>query len=149
MTELQAWFFMALAVLSAVGVFAGIGYGRRTARQQETLNFINNYNADRRVSAGHAVLRAAGDGDAAQILAEGNNRVNFLFLMNLFEILAVGLKNGIYDKQMTAGIFGRDIREIYDKSAPLIAHIRKAESDSEAFSEFESLALNIQTRYRL
>ena len=152
MTEFQAWFLVASAIVSvvaAIATFAGIVCGRRAAKRQATLGFINDYNSDRRVSAAHAVLRMIGDKDAATILEEQNSRDNFLFLMNMFEILASGFKNGMYDEKIIVSMLGRDIREIYDKSAPLIAHIRKAESDGEAFSEFESLAQSIQTRYRL
>ena len=44
--------------------------------------------------------------------------------MNKFETLAIGLKNNIYDKKMVRDAFGRDLKEIYNKSKPWINYIR-------------------------
>lgn len=65
--------------------------------------------------------------------------------MNKFETLAIGLKNNIYDKKMVRDAFGRDLKEIYNKSKPWINYIRNNESDSDAFNEFEKLAEKTKT----
>ena len=64
--------------------------------------------------------------------------------MNRFEILAIGLERGIYDKHLVADYFGRDLREIYADAAPLIEHIRLTEKDPNAFIKFEELARDIK-----
>lgn len=148
MTAFQAWLFLGATVVSIIGAGCGIWSSRRTAKQQATLNFINGYNDDPRVPKGHAVLRVGGGETPEEILTE-ETRVNFLFLMNKFEILAIGLNRGIYDEAIVLDTFGRDIREIYQKSKPFIAHIRGKESDAEAFLGFEKLAGKIETGVRL
>ena len=148
MTAFQAWLFLGATVVSIIGAGCGIWSSHRTAKQQATLNFINGYNNDPRVPEGHAVLRMDGGKMPGDILAK-ESRIKFLFLMNKFEILAIGLNRGIYDEIMVLDTFGRDIREIYQKSKPLIAHIRGSESDAEAFLEFEKLAGKIETGVRI
>ncbi|WOV92192.1 MAG: DUF4760 domain-containing protein [Candidatus Zeuxoniibacter abyssi] len=62
-----------------------------------------------------------------------------------FEIIAIGLKNAIYDKKMVKDAFGRDLKKIYNESKPLIEHIRTDESDNDAFTAFGQLAKSIKT----
>ena len=147
MTPFQAWLLLGATAVSIIGAGLGIWSSRRTAKQRATMDFLNGYNDDPRVSEGHAVLRMDGGKTPGDILT-GENRDNFLFLMNKFEMLAIGLKRGIYDKDMVLDTFGRDIREIYQKSESFITHIRGNESDAEAFLEFEKLAGKIKTGVR-
>ena len=67
-------------------------------------------------------------------------RMQILFVLNKFEILAIGLEQKIYDRQMIKDCLGRDVARFYNLSKPIIAHIRNNESDSKAFTEFEKLA---------
>ena len=46
---------------------------------------------------------------------------------------------------MVRDAFGRDLKEIYNKSKPWINYIRNNESDSDAFNEFEKLAEKTKT----
>ena len=67
-------------------------------------------------------------------------RTQILFVLNKFEVLAIGLEQKIYDRQMIKDCLGRDVARFYNLSKPIIAHIRNNESDSKAFTEFEKLA---------
>ncbi len=144
MSEAQATVFLWLAFFSLVAACLGVWAGRHTSRQKATLDFIADYNNDSRVSDGFRVIRKK-----PQDLSTPADRDAFLFLMNKFEILAMGLKNGIYDKRMVSDTYGRDLREIYAQSKPLIEHVRVHEADSEAFCEFEKLANAVKTKNSL
>ena len=61
--------------------------------------------------------------------------------MNMFEILAIGLNRGIYDKGMALDMFSDDLRNIYKDAKPLIEHIRK--TGDNAFRHWEELAEKI------
>ena len=135
------------AVISFACVRQEIRANRRTARQRETLDFLKRYNSDERISSGHAVLRMNGAAD--EILKNKENLDNFLFLMNEFEILAIGLKNEIYDEAIVLDAMGRDISAIYQKSEMLIKYRRKNVSAPAAFLEFEKLAGKVETNTRM
>ena len=47
---------------------------------------------------------------------DSKERAAFLFLMNSFESMAVGLTHDIYDRQMIKDIFGSDLLKIYEKA---------------------------------
>ena len=140
MTEIQANWLIVIAVLSAGFACWGVWLSRRTAKQRATLDFINEYNNEPRVSSAFRVIRKK-----QSIFSNDDDRDDFLFLMCKFEILAIGLKNAIYDKKMVKDAFGRDLNKIYNESKPLIEHIRTNESDSDAFTAFEQLAKSIKT----
>ncbi len=131
-------------------------------RQKNTLEFINDYNRDKRFDEGIAVLRSSiyeGEKRANYILEEENRKdyEKFLFLMNEFEILAIGLKRKVYDKKMIKDYFGHDLLTTYKKSKLLIEAIRtknkvNSKGDNEtaaqgdkAFEKFEDIA---QTLYK-
>ena len=142
----------------------GIIRVRFTARQRETLKFMNDYNNDPMVSEGFAVIQRIKrlpehDKPAAIVNAlnrehnGGQERMHFLFLANKFEILAIGLEDRIYDQEMIDRFLGRDIVEIYKDSLPLIKRIRESASDAVgdeddpvAFEEFEKLAKKVKKR---
>ena len=146
----------------------GIIRVRFTARQRETLNFMNDYNNDPMVSEGFAVIhrikclqeqdKPAAVADALNREKDGGkgmgmDRMHFLFLANKFEILAIGLEDRIYDQEMIDRFLGRDIVEIYNDSLPLIKRIRDSEpnfvgseNNPVAFEEFEKLAKKIDKR---
>lgn len=142
MTETQGCWIITIAIVSVVAACWGVWLSRKTARQQATLNFFAEYNNNSRVSCAFQVIRKEREQFS---FSEKEERSDFLFLMNKFETLAIGLKNNIYDKKMVRDAFGRDLKEIYNKSKPWINYIRNNESDSDAFNEFEKLAEKTKT----
>ena len=122
---------------------------RHTARQQETLKFINDYNNDPAVAKGFAVIYRVADGNLSVGSAMdkvSEHRGNFLVVANKFEILAIGLDHQIYEHGMINDFFGRDIASIYRSSEQLIAYVRSQEADPKAFKEFQKLAEDIEKK---
>lgn len=136
-----------------VAVWA-IWQNRNITKENHTLSFIRDYNSDARVDAAHRFIRDSVIGHSKQAIADSyrhaDQRANFLFLMNKFEILAVGLERGLYDKKLVDKIFDYDICEIYDSAKPLIDIIRETENSSDyalAFENFEKLAAETKPHY--
>ena len=128
----------------------GIIRVRFTARQRETLKFMNDYNNDPMVSEGFNVIYQVKEGDLPiegaldRAKNNGEHRKNFLAVVNRFEVLAIGLDHQIYDRGMINRCFGRDIAKIYRSSERLIAYVRDKEEDPDAFKEFQKLAEKIE-----
>ena len=150
----------AIAVVNGVMGWLNICTARRNARQQATLGFMSEYNDSEKVSEGMRVIDAVNDGikkieasnSSEGVITElvkeciypnntkGQERESILFVLNEFEILAIGLKQKIYDPRMVKDFLGRDVREFYNSAAPIIGYIRKYENNPRAFEEFEKLA---------
>lgn len=108
-------------------------------------NLFTNTTKRKKISLGHKVIRQYNDNSLEQYLAEGGeNRENFLFLMNILEMLAIGLDSKIYDEKMVMEAFDEELCHIYDKANPLIWHIRG--KDSLAFVHIESLVSKLKKR---
>lgn len=139
---------LATAVIPSVVAMIAIVFHRKIARQKATLEFIHTYNNDKRVSHGHQVILRHTDQPLDEYLKPGGAEFdNFLFVMNMFEILAIGLKRGIYDKNMALDMFGDDLRHIYTGAKTLIDHIRKTGPDS--YRHVEDLADSIKTSHNI
>ena len=148
-----------VALLGVSVALGGILWIRHTAKQRETLQFMHDYNNDPMVVEGFDVIYQVKAGDLSVEDAMdrqengGKSRVAFLHLASKFEILAIGLNNGIYNKKMITDCFGRDISEIFLVSKDLIDHVRNQDktewgikSDSAALREFEKLALEVEPK---
>ena len=154
MSEFQAWLIFFTALGGVIAALRGISSARKTARQQATLEFMNEYSDSSKASEGIRLIREiqndqpATDAVLSAIdnpVGEDNNdkRAHALFVLNRFEILAIGLKQKIYDRKMVEYFWGHDIKEFFKLSQPIISHIRK--KDAEAFVEFEELAKRVKS----
>ena len=128
-----------------VALFAtgSIIWTRRAAQQQETLNFIQDYNSNPAIAKGFSVMYRVADGYLTiekALERIGKERSNFLATVNKFEILAIGLNHQIYDRRMIDDFFGRDIVHIYRSAEYMIEHFRSTEPNPKAFKNFEKLA---------
>ncbi|MCH9704624.1 MAG: DUF4760 domain-containing protein [Proteobacteria bacterium] len=154
MTAAQAYFL--LAITAGIGLASiciaiwNIRENKKIARVRHTLEFLEAYNRNPRIDEAHEFIREIKDkGNSDQIKEFENkeNRVPFLFLLNQFEILAIGLSQGIYDKELIEKSFGYDVYEIYQNSEKLINYIRQEKGDDGAFRELEKLATTTKFEY--
>jgi hypothetical protein len=157
MTELQAWILVVAAMASAaVGFVFGwlaISANRKIARQRATLDFLEKQTADWRIAEGFRAMRKRNAGDIPPADADDESsrqeRYAILRVLNRFEILAIGIANGIYDEKIVWDYFQRDLREIYRAAEKIIEQIRRAEKDPDAFCEFEALAKRVKINANL
>ena len=124
MTEYQVWIIsitVAAAIVGCLSIMAAcysIRDNRRIARQKTTLDFIDSYNSNSRVDEAHRIIHKYKETPVKAISPlkdqiESKERIDFLFLMNMFELMAIGLTHDIYDVQMIKDAFGADLRQIY------------------------------------
>jgi hypothetical protein len=138
-----SWVLVSVGLLSASGIYYGVSLARKTAREQNTISFIKDYNDNARTDKAYPFLRKIRDEGLSAPYFEGKeneDRKVFLALMNRLEALAIGVKHNIYDERIIREMFGYEVREIYKISEPIIAHIREKEGPSIVFCEFEALA---------
>lgn len=162
----RAWLFLALAI-AAVGLGKWLGWdsavqnlilvfalfvalvslwmSRNTERQKATLDFLRAYNASDVVHEGTRILNKWRTGEEHSTLDDRQLLIVNEFL-NLFELLAIGLKSGIYDEQMKRGAMETLIVRYYRKAEPFIKAARNKDNDVRdvAFEHFENLAARIQ-----
>ena len=125
MTEYQAWIFISIAAtaaivgcLSIMAACYSIWDNRRIARQKTTLELISSYNSDPRVNEALSIIRKYKEAPVEAFSPLKNQikpeeRIDFLFLMNMFESIAIGLTHDIYDRQMIKDAFSADLRQIH------------------------------------
>ena len=151
MTQSQAWVLIVIAMTSAILGYFSIRENRRIARQKATLDFIAFYNDGARVDEAHDIIHKYGQtpvkGDIPlRDQIDSKERAAFLFLMNSFESMAVGLTHDIYDRQMIKDIFGSDLLQIHAKAkkSNLINAVRAETPDLPDFlSEYEKLVARL------
>ena len=138
---IAAFSAFASAVGATIGAYCAIKANKIIAKQQATLDFVNDYNNDERVSEAFKVIRNYKQSNQTlevYLQKEGDNRKHFLLLMNKFEILTVGLDAGIYDRKIVNNIFGTEMRDVFANAGPMIDHIRDNE-DNDIFSNMERM----------
>lgn len=145
MTEAQAWALLALGAVSAVIALFSVMFGRSLAARRATLVFMREYCASPEIGRALALLRAP----ERVIPMEKKDREDFIFLMNMFETLAIGLARRIYDKKMVLQFFGRDLKKIWENALPFVTDLRHRENDPDAFVEFEKLAVRVRAGVRI
>ena len=104
-----------------------------------------SYNSDSRVDEAHRIIHKYKETPVKAISPlkdqiESKERIDFLFLMNMFELMAIGLTHDIYDVQMIKDAFGADLRQIYvdAQKGNLIDAVRAETPDLPDFlSEYE------------
>ena len=137
--------------ISGVAVAAvQIRHSRKLAKQKATLAFMRDYNSEKRVDLAFAILR---DGKQWQEMNRAQ-QADIKYLFNFFENLAIGLRSGIYDDDMTQAFFGDEISNIYNigGAKQIIGAIRTEDHarsgarkiHDEAYYEFQQLAEKIK-----
>lgn len=101
---------LALIWLTGVAIaVAQILHSRKLARQKATLAFMRDYTSAKRADDGFTALRS---GKPWNELSPGE-KADIHYLFNMFEGLGIGLREGIYDAEMTRSYFGDEISNIY------------------------------------
>ena len=147
MTESQAWVLIFITAVAAIVAYLSIRENRRIARQKITLDFIAFYNSDARVDEAHNIIHKYSDAPVKgntplKDQVDSEERSDFLFLMNIFELMAVGLTHNIYDIQMIKDAFGVDLHQVYVDAhkGNLINAVRAETPDlSDFLIEYESI----------
>ena len=137
--------------ISGVAVAAvQIRHSRKLAKQKATLAFMRDYTAEGRIGGAFSIIRGGKKWDDMNVA----ERDDIKYLFNIFETLAIGLRSGIYDDDMTQAFFGDEISNIYNigGAKQIISAIRTEDHarsgarkiHDEAYYEFQQLAEKIK-----
>ena len=137
----------AILFLAMVVAIVSLGAVRRTERQKATLDFLRAYNDSVIVNDGAKILNNP-DADLSSLNEDDKMTVREFF--NLFEVLAVGLKNGIYDEQMVRDALETAIIRYHKRGQSFIEESRRRDGDVRevAFEHFVNLAERLQRRVK-
>ena len=127
---------------------------RKLESQKAFLAFINAYTSAPESAEAVSFLRGEEqrlNGETDEMFALRRQR-RIKFLLNQFETLAIGIRAGIYDRQMAVMAYGADLAFIHGLAKKFIADIRGKDHHSHeadiAYKHFEELAEEIRKNTR-
>ena len=127
---------------------------RKLESQKAFLAFINAYTCAPESAEAVSFLRdeeKMREGEDDKMFALRRQR-RIKFLLNQFETLAIGIRAGIYDRQMAVMAYGADLALIHGLAKKFIAEIRGNDHHSHdqdiAYKHFEDLANEIRNNTR-
>ena len=137
-----------IILLSAVIIAAlSLRASRRTERQKATLLFLQKYHESDIIARGVAVLNGLKDNHPP---LEGDDRVAVRDFLNQLELLAVGLRSGIYDEKMVCDTMETAIVRYYRRGQNFIRQCRISDGDVRevAYEHFERLGARLSQRLK-
>lgn len=137
-------FILILATLTAALALLSF---RRTERQKATLVFLHEYDNFPPVKKGVEVLNKR---ENPRDSFNEEQRVAVRDFLNHLELLAIGVKSGIYDEKMIRDAMETAIVRHYSRAKIFIEAARDKDGDVReiAYEHFENLALRIQKRLK-
>lgn len=136
-----------ILLLAALAAILSLRSARQVARKKATLIFLHEYDNSATVKKGMEILNKRDDDHAPFSEEEAAAVLDFL---NHMELLAIGLRNGIYDEEMVRNAMETVIVRYYSRTEYFIRGIRRKDGDVRevAYEHFESLAVRISTRLK-
>ena len=131
---------VALCIAVTVSIW-GFCYTCKWQKNMALLAFLEQYILDLRMDDAFEIIRNGKDYGKL----DRHELVIVKHMLNKFEILAIGLANGIYDRKIIVSTLGLELKRTYKKVKPYIDHIRKddADGDDESYAEFQKLAESV------
>lgn len=149
MTESIFWLEVMQTIVLVIGVgvaVTAIHTARKSERQKAFLAFMRDYINDDKITEAFKVIRR---GDVSGKLEEKDKQA-LKYLLNKFEMLAIGLKGGIYDRDMIIDAFGNELLRVHTKAEPFISGSSNEEWRSDKdWLEFRELVKSIQVKVKI
>ena len=140
------WQNMILLLAAAVGAWS-LRTARKSERQKATLAFLRDYHNSETVRQGAKILNQPGE-NRSNLCDEQKFLVKEF--LNQLELLAIGLKRGIYDDAMVRDAMETAIARYYMRGKAFIEEVRREDGDVRevAYEHFEKLAMKIMERLK-
>ena len=121
-------------------------------KKQATIDYVREvrplYTKCRRVIDERYGIDVLSDKDVEEIVTEnGEIRNNLKEILTQVEFIAIGVKTGVFDKDLWYRMSGAYMVRIYHRFRPYIKYIQK--SNPNAYIEFEEVAQEFEARKRL
>ncbi len=140
-----------ILVTAVIVAVVGVIQNRTLARQKVTLSFLLEYNDSQETTEAIQILKKAKDNRYWYKELSDDDKHAVKFLLNKFEILAIGLEKNIYDNGMIDNAFGADLIMYYHYAEQFIEDLKAEERRSGTakdmpFEHFEKLAKSLRDR---
>jgi hypothetical protein len=138
-------------VLSAVAAFVVIWHNGKIGRRQATISmvmttFFDGAHGESYGKFKDLILNLQESGTDISEFAEDRHdneegRAIILQAANHYEMVALGIKSGVFDEKFYKYWFFSQFTEDFDKLKPFIEKVRKLKTNQAYFCEFESMAV--------
>lgn len=146
---LDTWNKQPTAVVGAIAIVVAI-YGtltsRRTSRQKNAIDLMQQMREDDDLKEALRFLRSVYESteDTLEIIAKApkeyaSSRKKVIYALNFFESMGVGVRHGIYDKQIIVDNIGSTVQHTWKVTAGFI-HMLRGDDRIKSYEHFEWLA---------
>lgn len=144
----ESEYFRNLILIAALLVaIISVLANRSTARLKQTADLLFDSRNDKDLQEGHKIIRSYHDAPDKKINVlgepdkfENEDAIAIRYVLNHFEVVAIGIKRGIYDETVVKEAWCRLLVTCYERTEPLIKAIRDKSKIPTALQEFECLA---------
>lgn len=116
------------------------------ARRKQSSDLVFSARNDESFVAGIRALRAHRANDDVRLLAvhpgiKSDDAASLRYILNYFEALAVGARNGIYDEKILYLNYRTTLIHVFDAAMPFIREIRVSQDNATLYKELGWLAM--------
>lgn len=135
----------AVIALGVVVAIVSVWTSRSIAKKKQVADMLFASRGDQQLQAGCRLVKSLNEDKTKNLgMLYGDDEHKpmvdqVLYVLNHFESVCVGIKNGIYDEKMVKDAWCTMMMTSYDHSEPLIKAVRKAHGKDTIFQEFEHL----------
>ena len=144
------WFRNGVIVFGVFVALISIATSRSLAQKKQSADLLFNSRGDERLQSGTAFIHEYHESADRNIrsLAGSSEQVakDIRYLLNHFELLSVGIQNGIYDEQIVKKAWCTIVVTTYDRVLPFINASREKAKQNTYYQEFEWLALRWKSK---
>ncbi len=116
------------------------------ARRKQSSDLVFSARNDENFVAGIRALRAHRASDNVELLAvhpgiKSADAASLRYILNYFEALAVGARNGIYDEKILYLNYRTTLIHVFDAAIPFIREVRISQNNATLYKELSWLAM--------
>lgn len=145
---IESEYFRNLVLIAALLVaIISVLATRTTARLKQTADLLFASRNDEELQKGHKVIRTYHDAPDKKISVlgdpenfESEDATAIRYVLNHFEVVAIGIRRGIYDEAMVKDAWCRLLVTSYERTETLVKAVREKSKIPTALQEFECLA---------
>ena len=147
--SIPQWITAAVAVCALVAAIASIITQKRIARRRAAIDFFLKTEMDTDTKKSHDEYKKAIDPLKMIVTDKGEMKSSFANTaeywairnyLNLHELLAVGVLNGVFDKKVCYDFWSGELVIAHMDTLPLIKYVQAQKNSKNVYAELEKLA---------
>jgi hypothetical protein len=149
------WATVLIAAGALVTAIVSIGTQKKIARKRAATDFFLKTEMDRETLESHKRFTEAIDGLKMIVTDKGEMQSSFANTksywairdhLNLHELMAVGLLNGIFDDDVCFDFWSGELVRAYEDTLPLIKYVQNQKHGENMYAELTKIAKRWQAR---